>query len=79
MDVMMLLKVVLAVLLPPVGVLVHEGLTVHFVLNIVLTFLGWLPGVIHAFYCLIAHEAVDWSSEANQPHDPTPPVPPATK
>lgn len=47
-----ILKILLAVLLPPLGVLVTVGFTFHFWLNIVLTLLGFLPGVVHAVYII---------------------------
>jgi uncharacterized membrane protein YqaE (UPF0057 family) len=43
----------LAILLPPVAVLT-TGKVGSFLLNIILTLLGWIPGAIHA--CLIVHE-----------------------
>ncbi len=44
------LKLVLAVVLPPLGVFYAVGLTGHFWLNVVLTLLGYVPGVVHALY-----------------------------
>lgn len=45
-------KILLAVLLPPLGVLLEVGLTAQFWINILLTLLGFLPGVIHAVYII---------------------------
>lgn len=39
----------LAVILPPVAVLL-TGRLGSFFLSLILTLLGWLPGVIHAFF-----------------------------
>lgn len=47
---MSFLMIVLTILLPPLPVLLKEGLGLHFLLNILLTLIGWLPGVIHAFW-----------------------------
>ncbi len=47
-------KVIWAWLLPPVAVFLETGCGCAFLLNILLTILGWLPGVIHA-YCVILH------------------------
>lgn len=47
---MKLLQIVLAVVLPPVAVLLHAGLGRRFLLSILLTLLGHLPGVIYALY-----------------------------
>ncbi|CAG2113703.1 unnamed protein product [Medioppia subpectinata] len=43
---------ILALILPPLAVLIHVGCTCTLLLNVVLTLFGWLPGVIHA-YCVL--------------------------
>jgi uncharacterized membrane protein YqaE (UPF0057 family) len=45
-------RIILAVILPPLGVLMEVGLTKHFWINIILTLFGFLPGVIHAVYII---------------------------
>lgn len=47
-----LLKIVLAVILPPLGVFLEVGLGKHFWINVVLTLLGFIPGIIHAVYII---------------------------
>lgn len=47
-----ILRIVLAVLLPPVGVLLQVGLGMHFWLNIVLTLCGYIPGLVHAIWVI---------------------------
>ena len=47
---MNILNLILAILLPPVGAFLQVGATKHFVINIVLTLVGFLPGVIHAIW-----------------------------
>lgn len=37
-------KIILAILLPPLGVLAERGCTVDLLINIVLTLLGYIPG-----------------------------------
>ncbi|WP_104203685.1 YqaE/Pmp3 family membrane protein [Billgrantia saliphila] len=49
------IKAIFAVLLPPVGVFLEVGLKGHFWLNILLTMLGFIPGIIHAFYVILKH------------------------
>jgi uncharacterized membrane protein YqaE (UPF0057 family) len=49
------IKVIFAILLPPVGVFLEVGLTLHFWLNILLTVLGYVPGIIHALYVILKH------------------------
>jgi uncharacterized membrane protein YqaE (UPF0057 family) len=47
---MSILTIILSILLPPVAVILEKGLDKDFFINLLLTILGWLPGVIHAFY-----------------------------
>jgi uncharacterized membrane protein YqaE (UPF0057 family) len=49
------IKIIFAVLLPPVGVFLEVGFTGHFWLNILLTLLGYIPGIIHALYVILKH------------------------
>ncbi len=45
-----LLTIIISILLPPLAVALKHGLGKDFLINLLLTILGWLPGVIHAFY-----------------------------
>ena len=45
---MELIKIILAIVLPPVGVFLQVGIGMHFWLNILLTILGYIPGIVHA-------------------------------
>ncbi len=47
-----LLRIILAILLPPLGVVLQVGLGGHFWLNILLTLAGYLPGLVHAIYII---------------------------
>ncbi|MEX0619470.1 MAG: YqaE/Pmp3 family membrane protein [Pseudohongiellaceae bacterium] len=47
-----LIKILFAVILPPLGVLLEVGLGKHFWINIVLTLFGFIPGIIHAVYII---------------------------
>lgn len=47
-----ILRVILAVLLPPLGVFFEVGLGKHFWINVVLTLLGYIPGIVHALYVI---------------------------
>jgi uncharacterized membrane protein YqaE (UPF0057 family) len=49
---MTLLKIILAIILPPLGVFLHVGIEKHFWINLILTFLGFIPGVIHAIWVI---------------------------
>lgn len=47
-----LLKIIFAVILPPVGVFLEVGLKGAFWLNILLTLLGYIPGIVHAIWII---------------------------
>jgi len=47
-----LLRILLAILLPPVGVFFTVGLGGQFWLNILLTILGYIPGIVHAIWII---------------------------
>ena len=44
------LRLLLALLFPPISVLVERGCGADFLINLGLSLLGWLPGAIHAVY-----------------------------
>ena len=43
-------KIILAIVLPPLGVFLERGCNADFFINILLTILGYIPGIIHALY-----------------------------
>ena len=46
------LRIVAAILVPPLGVFLQVGFGSHFWLNILLTLLGYIPGIIHAVWII---------------------------
>ncbi|MBD2020619.1 YqaE/Pmp3 family membrane protein [Leptolyngbya sp. FACHB-36] len=44
-----------AILLPPLGVFLTMGLSPAFLINLGLTFLGYVPGIIHALWVVQKH------------------------
>jgi len=46
---MSLITIILNILLPPLAVFMKHGISGTFLISIILTIIGWLPGVIHAF------------------------------
>jgi uncharacterized membrane protein YqaE (UPF0057 family) len=46
-------RVVVAIILPPLGVFLEVGLGAQFWINILLTLFGYLPGIIHAIYIIV--------------------------
>ncbi len=47
------IRILLAIILPPVGVFFEVGLGLHFWLNILLTLFGYIPGIIHAVWVIL--------------------------
>ncbi len=45
---MSLFRILVAILIPPLGVALKYGFTRNFWINLILTILGYIPGVIHA-------------------------------
>ena len=46
------LRILLAILLPPLGVFLQVGFAGAFWLNILLTLLGYIPGIPHAVWII---------------------------
>ena len=53
---MQLLRLVLGLILPPVGVFLTYGISTTLLINVVLTCLGWIPGSIHAVWAIAKHD-----------------------
>ena len=47
-----ILRVLLCIFIPPLGVFLQVGLGFAFWLNLILTLLGYIPGVIHGIYVI---------------------------
>ncbi len=47
-----LVRILLSILLPPLGVFLQVGVGKHFWLNILLTLLGYIPGIVHAVWII---------------------------
>lgn len=47
-----IIRILIAILLPPLGVFLQEGFGKHFWINILLTLLGYIPGIVHAVYII---------------------------
>jgi uncharacterized membrane protein YqaE (UPF0057 family) len=50
---MAILKIILAIILPPVAAFLQVGISTHFWINIILTILGYVPGMIHALWLVL--------------------------
>lgn len=47
-----IVKIIFAIILPPLGVFLEVGITKHFWINILLTILGFIPGIVHAIWVI---------------------------
>jgi uncharacterized membrane protein YqaE (UPF0057 family) len=52
-----ILKIILALFLPPIAAALQVGLSTHFWINIALTLLGGIPGVIHALWLVLTDQS----------------------
>lgn len=46
------IRILLSILLPPLGVFFRVGIGGHFWINIILTILGYIPGLVHAVWVI---------------------------
>lgn len=51
-----IIKVICAILLPPVAAFLQVGLSLHFFVNIVLTLIGFIPGLVHALWLVFTDQ-----------------------
>lgn len=51
-----LIRIIVSILIPPLGVFLQVGIGLHFWLNILLTILGYIPGVVHAIYIIVTRD-----------------------
>jgi uncharacterized membrane protein YqaE (UPF0057 family) len=50
---MEILRIIISVLVPPLGAFLKVGLGLHFWLNLLLTLLGYVPGLVHVIWLLV--------------------------
>jgi uncharacterized membrane protein YqaE (UPF0057 family) len=51
-----IIRIIFSILLPPLGVFLQVGIGAQFWINILLTILGYFPGVIHAIYIIVTRD-----------------------
>ena len=49
---MELLKIIIVIILPPLGVFLQVGIGKHFWINLILTLLGYIPGIVHGVWVI---------------------------
>jgi uncharacterized membrane protein YqaE (UPF0057 family) len=47
-----LIRIIFSILIPPLGVFLQVGIGGAFWLNILLTLLGYIPGLVHAIWII---------------------------
>jgi uncharacterized membrane protein YqaE (UPF0057 family) len=47
-----LIMILLSIFLPPIAVLINNGMGKDLLINIVLCLLGYLPGIVHALWLI---------------------------
>ena len=47
-----IIQIIASILLPPLGVFLTMGVSQALLINVVLTLLGWIPGIIHALWLI---------------------------
>jgi len=57
---------VVSIILPPAAVAVHVGVDVHFWVDLVLTLLGFIPGVIYALCVIVTHRPVTYTTKKKE-------------
>ncbi|CAN6628774.1 plasma membrane proteolipid 3 [Trichomonascus vanleenenianus] len=50
-----ILKIILAIIFPPIGVFLERGCGVDLLINVLLCCLGYIPGIIHALYIILKY------------------------
>jgi uncharacterized membrane protein YqaE (UPF0057 family) len=50
---MKIVKIILCFICPPLAAFLQVGATQHLWINIILTILVWVPGVIHALWLVV--------------------------
>ncbi len=47
-----IVRIIFAIILPPLGVFLQVGIGAQFWINILLTLLGYIPGIVHAIWII---------------------------
>ncbi|XP_058114035.1 UPF0057 membrane protein At4g30660-like [Magnolia sinica] len=62
------LEVLLAILIPPLGVCLRHGCcSCEFLICLILTLLGYIPGIIYAIYAIVVIDRDRYRDEYYQP------------
>jgi uncharacterized membrane protein YqaE (UPF0057 family) len=47
-----IIRIIIAIFIPPLGVFLQVGIGRDFWINIILTLLGYIPGIVHAIWVI---------------------------
>jgi uncharacterized membrane protein YqaE (UPF0057 family) len=47
-----IIRIICAIVLPPLGVFLQTGFSAQLAINILLTLLGYIPGIVHAIWII---------------------------
>ena len=53
---MFIVKIICAIFIPPLAAFLQVGISTHFWINIILTLLGGIPGMIHALWLVLKNK-----------------------
>ncbi len=53
---MIIIKIIFCFILPPVTAFLQVGFGTHFWINLILTLLGFIPGMIHALWLTLSNQ-----------------------
>lgn len=48
-----LLRILIAIFIPPLAAFLQVGFSTHFFINVILTLFGYVPGIIHAVWLIL--------------------------
>ncbi len=51
-----IIRLIAAIFIPPLGVFLQVGIGKDFWINLLLTFLGYIPGIVHAVYIILTRK-----------------------
>jgi uncharacterized membrane protein YqaE (UPF0057 family) len=51
-----LIRIIASIIIPPLGVFLRVGFRLPFWINIVLTLLGYVPGLVHAIWIIARYD-----------------------
>lgn len=56
---MIVLKIIAAIFLPPLAAWLQVGISTHFWINLALTLLGGIPGILHALWLVFTGRSAE--------------------